>query len=84
MNIADERAARADVPSPRYSGRKNVEPNVLMHREISAWPDDDDVRELAYSLGDQIENSWGYVYHRYLARDGEYEGKFDVQKYVGR
>ena len=82
--LGDFATGWADVQRPFYSGRKNVELNVLMRRELSAWSDEDGVRELAYRLGDQIENSWGYVYHRYLARDGEYEGKFDVGQYVRR
>ena len=69
--LGDLATGWANMPSPRYLARKSVEPNVLMRREISAWPDDDGVRELAYRFGDQMENSWDFAFHRYLAHDGE-------------
>lgn len=73
-----------DVGGPRYVGRKNSEENLLMRREIQKWPEEDGVRELAYELGDQIENSWGFTQQRYLANSGDYAGRFDVGRYLSR
>ncbi|MCH8816058.1 MAG: hypothetical protein IH957_13400 [Chloroflexi bacterium] len=73
-----------DVSNPRYPVRKNVDANVLLRREIQHWPDGDGIRQLAYELGDQIENAWGSVDHRYVAIDGDHTGRFDVAKYLSR
>ncbi len=67
-----------------HDGRKCSQPNVLIRRELSAWPDKDDALELAYRLGDQMENSWGSRLRRYIAREGPNNGRFDIARYGWR
>lgn len=57
------------------------EDNVLVLREIEAWPDDEACRDLAFSLGSVIEDAWGVEQRRFLARIGDASGSFDTSRY---
>lgn len=74
----------AEAGHYNHDGRQCSHPNVLMHRELTSWPDTNDATEQAYRLGDQIENSWGSRLRRYIAREGPNEGKFDIANYGWR
>ena len=72
----------AEVGYLDHDGRRCAEPNVLMRRELHEWPNSDDAKDLAYRLGDQIENSWGETkWRRYIATEGANTGEFDTGKY---
>lgn len=65
-------------PESAHGMRPCGERNVLLRREIVEWPKPDEIERLALMLGDQIENAWGSRHHRFLARDGELQGRFDL------
>lgn len=54
--------------------------HLIWHIEIDEVPQDDEARDLAFSVGDRIEDAWGARERRYLARTGELAGRFDVRK----
>lgn len=54
--------------------------HLVWHIEIDDVPQDDKARDLAFSVGDRIENAWGARQRRYLARTGDLAGRFDVRK----
>lgn len=56
------------------------EENLLWHLELTEWPDEDNIRELAFRVGDRLEDAWGVRHRRYLARAGEVVGKLDVRQ----
>ena len=57
------------------------EPNVLARRELpSLAAGGDGPRDLAFTLGGQIEDAWGVPQRRFIARDGELEGQFDSSR----
>ena len=60
--------------------RLAIDEHLLWHVEIDDWPDDDRVREIAFSVGDRIEDAWGARQRRYLARTGNLAGRLDLQK----
>jgi len=53
------------------------ESNVLIRRELSIWPEGDELKTLAFSVGAQVEDSWGMSLRRYLAHRGDYANEFD-------
>lgn len=57
-----------------------AEPHVLWHLELDTWPSDDEARDLAFRVGDRIEDAWGVRHRRYLARAGERVGQFDIRQ----
>jgi hypothetical protein len=60
------------------------EPNLLLRREIDSWPDNSGRQDLAFSLGEQIEDSWGMSNRRFLINpDREGGGSFDPSRYTG-
>ena len=57
-----------------------LEPNVLLRDELDEWPTGGE-RELAFRFGSWIEEAWGMKERRFLARTGEYAGRFDARRY---
>jgi hypothetical protein len=54
------------------------EPNILIRRELQAWPEGaDEIKALTFSLGAQVEDAWRVTQRRFLAHRGDYEGQFD-------
>ncbi len=52
--------------------------NVLIQRELPEWSaDESDLQALAFSIGAQIEDTWGYTERRFIARAGDNQGEFD-------
>lgn len=66
---------------PREDLPRCPEPNVLVRREVASWEDDDAPRSLAFELGANIEDAFGFEGRRYLARIGPDLGRFDVSRY---
>jgi hypothetical protein len=54
--------------------------HLLWHIELDEVPTDDDARDLAFLVGDRIEDAWGARQRRYLAHRGDLAGRFDVRK----
>jgi len=57
-----------------------AERNLLWHVEINNSLDDDGQTQLAFLIGDWIENAWGISQRRYLARKGDRTGRLDVNR----
>lgn len=57
------------------------DPGVLLHREVTHWPDVDGARSLAFDIGGWIEDSWGMRSRRFAALRGNLAGNFDSTKY---
>jgi hypothetical protein len=57
------------------------ERNVWISRELTAWPTEDGIKDLAFDLGGRIEDAWGVRERRFLFRNGERAGEFDAAKY---
>ncbi|MGH8936131.1 MAG: hypothetical protein ACRDXD_07705 [Acidimicrobiia bacterium] len=59
-------------------------PNLLVRREVGAWPTGDGARDLAFALGATVEDAWGITDRRFLIRpDQPGGGEFDVSRYGG-
>jgi hypothetical protein len=82
--LGDFATGWAEAGHPNHDGRQCAQPNVLMHRELLTWPTRDEAIALAHRLGDQMENSWGGSWRRYVAREGQNKGEFDIVKYGWR
>jgi hypothetical protein len=54
--------------------------HLLWHWELAELPAGDDLRELALSVGDRLEDAWGVRQRRYLAHRGELQGSFDHRR----
>jgi hypothetical protein len=54
--------------------------HLLWHWELAELPAGDDLRELALSVGDRLEDAWGVRQRRYLANRGELQGSFDHRR----
>lgn len=57
-----------------------VEPNLLWHLGIDAWPDEEGQQRLAFSIGDRLEDAWGATQRRYLNHRGDRAGHLDVRR----
>ncbi|MBI4494726.1 MAG: hypothetical protein HY690_18275 [Chloroflexi bacterium] len=57
------------------------EPGLLFRQELSAWPDADGVRVLAFKIGGWLEDAWEQTARRFLVRDGPLAGQFDKARY---
>jgi len=58
-----------------------LEPNLWWRREMDKWPQPAGIRDLAYSIGSWIEDSWGMRCRRFLALTGALAGQFDTVAY---
>lgn len=74
-------AGWAEYGDPRAHARPCPEPNLLWRRELDSWPAVEGTKQVAFSVGAWIEDSFGSQHRRFLARDGKLAGQFDWQKY---
>lgn len=51
--------------------------NLLWHLELATVPHEAGAREIAFSIGDRLEDAWGLAQRRYLALRGPHVGKMD-------
>jgi hypothetical protein len=58
-----------------------LERNVWISREVTTWPPEDGIKDLAFGLGGSIEDSWGVRERRFLFGRGERIGEFDNAQY---
>jgi hypothetical protein len=56
------------------------EEHLLWHIELPEWPDEPAMQDIAFSVGDRLEDAWGVLQRRYLARVGDRAGRFDVYR----
>jgi hypothetical protein len=54
--------------------------HLLWHLEFDDLPDHDGARQIAYRVGDRMEDAWGSRNRRYLAHRGDYEGELDARR----
>jgi hypothetical protein len=57
-----------------------TEEHLLWHIEFGELPRGDDAREVAFLVGDRVEDAWGTRHRRYVAHRGDLAGRFDVRK----
>ena len=57
-----------------------TEQALLWHLELDAIPNMEGAREVAYGVGDRLEDAWGVVQRRYLAHRGAREGRLDPRR----
>jgi hypothetical protein len=57
------------------------EPNLWWRRELDGWPEPERIKDLAFSIGGWIEDSWGMRCRRFLASTGPLAGQFDMASY---
>jgi hypothetical protein len=50
---------------------------LMWHFELTTLPEGDDAKQLAYAIGDRLEDAWGCPQRRYLAHRGQYQGRLD-------
>ncbi len=74
-------AGWAEYGDPRANTRPCPEPNLLWRRELDSWPAAEETRQLAYGVGAWVEDSFGSLNRRFLAREGKLTGEFDWQRY---
>lgn len=71
-------------PGQGFGGSRHQcqEPGLLLRREIAAWPAEADaIRDIAFSLGAQIEDAWRNTERRFLARAGDLTDGFDRTRF---
>jgi hypothetical protein len=56
------------------------DPALLWHLELAELPDSDGARQVAYSIGDRLEDAWGVAQRRYLAHRGDFQGRLDPRR----
>jgi hypothetical protein len=54
--------------------------HLLWHLELDDPPDHDAARELAYRIGDRLEDAWGSRQRRYLAHRGDFVDQIDARR----
>lgn len=57
-----------------------VNGNLLWHVELDDWPTSDEIPNLAFAIGDRLEDAWGVQQRRYLASRGPLAGRLDTSK----
>jgi hypothetical protein len=55
--------------------------NVLIVRTVDGWPEPDQLQELAFTLGANVEDAWGCQQRRFISRVRPNPGEFDVSRY---
>ena len=56
------------------------EDHLLWHVELDELPDHDGARDIAYPIGDRLEDAWGSQQRRYLAHRGDCVGEMDFRR----
>jgi len=54
---------------------------VFHSRSICAWPEDNELQELAFQIGTVIDNAWGFHQRRFLVNVNGEPSIFDTQHY---
>lgn len=57
------------------------DPNLLIVREVYEWPDAEGKQVLAFDIGSNIEDAFGFRERRFLGRLDPVEGVFDASRY---
>lgn len=57
-----------------------VDQNLLWHLELQGWPDEEAQQQLAFAVGDRLEDAWGVSQRRYLAHRGDRAGRLDLRR----
>ena len=57
-----------------------LEENLLWHLELDQLPDEGAQQQLAFAIGDRLEDAWGIRKRRYLANRGDLAGRFDHRR----
>jgi hypothetical protein len=57
------------------------DPNVLIRRELMQWPDSKARRSLAFDIGANVEDAFGFEGRRFLSRVDPDIGTFDSSRY---
>lgn len=57
------------------------DPNVIIIREVREWPDPDGRQTLAFDIGSNIEDAFGFRGRRFLGRLDPVAGVFDPSRY---
>jgi len=70
-----------DEVFPLEEVKRCPDPGVLIVREVLDWPDADGVRALAFAIGANIEDAFGFRERRFLARTEPGAGAFDASRY---
>lgn len=60
-----------------------VDQNLVWHLELQDWPDEEGQQQLAFAVGDRLEDAWGVGQRRYLARRGDRVGRLDLRHIAG-
>ncbi len=66
---------------PRDELPRCPDPNVLIIREVHAWPDPDGRQTLVFEIGSNIEDAFGVRERRFLGRLDPVAGVFDSSRY---
>ena len=66
---------------PREELPRCPDPNVLIVREVVEWPDPDGRQTLAFDIGSNIEDAFGFRGRRFLGRLDPVAGMFDPSRY---
>jgi hypothetical protein len=54
--------------------------HLLWHIELDELPDHRGARDIAYRIGDRLEDAWGSRQRRYLAHRGDFVGELDPRR----
>jgi hypothetical protein len=57
-----------------------LDDHLLWHIELHELPDHDGARDIAYRIGDRLEDAWGSRQRRYLAHRGDFVGELDARR----
>ena len=57
------------------------DPNVLIVREVFEWPDPEGIQALAFAIGGNVEDAFGFNRRRFLVLKGPGAGQFDPSRY---
>jgi hypothetical protein len=84
MSVLGNVAAGWAEPNETYpfeEAPRCPDPNVLIVRELAEWPDAKGAQALAFSVGANIEDAFGFSKRRFLARLEPDAGAFDTSRY---
>lgn len=73
--------AEPEETFPRDELLRCPDPNVLIVREAQEWPDPDGQRSLAFDIGSNVEDAFGFRRRRFLGRIEPVIGVFDASRY---
>jgi hypothetical protein len=74
--------AEPEETLPREEAPRCPDPNVLIVREALEWPDPEGQRSLAFNIGSNMEDAFGFRRRRFLGRVDPVVGVFDASRYI--